>query len=151
MVHCCRPTDCNVDPGSGETKKTFLAEALLRTESEVVFIFDVPCSAFSPLYGFPAHIHTSYSYTTLTRPGFLYRITALPRPQRFEPFSARMLRRQVWGMYCKLIRDGVLPHLNPWKRRDRQCGAGGAGAGGAVLEVRCWRCGASGGCCRTRT
>jgi hypothetical protein len=50
-------------------KKTFLASELLRTESEV-FIFDVPCSAFSPLYGKPAHIYAPYSYPTLTRPDF---------------------------------------------------------------------------------
>jgi hypothetical protein len=31
-------------------------------------------------------------------------------------------------IFCKLIRDGVLRHLNPWKLSDLQC----------VLEMRCF-------------
>ena len=38
-------------------------------------------------------------------------------------------------IFCKLIRDGALRHLNPWKLSDLQC----------------LRCGVSRGCCLTRT
>jgi hypothetical protein len=31
-------------------------------------------------------------------------------------------------IFCKLIRDGILRHLNPWKLSDLQC----------VLEMRCF-------------
>ena len=32
-------------------------------------------------------------------------------------------------IFCKLIRDGILKHLNPWKLSDLQC----------VLEMRCFK------------
>ncbi len=32
-------------------------------------------------------------------------------------------------IFCKLIRDGILRHLNPWKLSDLQC----------VLEMRCFK------------
>ena len=32
-------------------------------------------------------------------------------------------------IFCKLVRDGILRHLNPWKLSDLQC----------VLEMRCFK------------
>jgi hypothetical protein len=47
-------------------------------------------------------------------------------PSSYGTSAMATLGEQV--IFCKLIRDGALRHLNPWKLSDLQC----------VLEMRCF-------------
>ena len=62
-----------------------------------------------------------------TGPGVTRRVT---RSQTRERKSAAVRETSVGEdvIFCKLIRDGALRHLNPWKLSDLQC----------VLEMRCF-------------
>ncbi len=71
-----------------------------------------------------------------TIPGVTRRVTRRQTRDN-KRLNARETERVGEGViFCKLIRDGALRHLNPWKLSDLQC----------VLEMRCFE-----GCCLTRT
>jgi ankyrin repeat protein len=66
-----------------------------------------------------------------TVPGVTRRVTrSQTREKRQRKIAA--VRETSLGedvIFCKLIRDGILRHLNPWKLSDLQC----------VLEMRCFK------------
>jgi hypothetical protein len=63
-----------------------------------------------------------------TIPGVARRVTRSQTRDNTR-LNARETERVGEGViFCKLIRDGALRHLNPWKLSDLQC----------VLEMRCF-------------
>jgi hypothetical protein len=63
-----------------------------------------------------------------TVPGVTRRVTrSQTREGKRAAVRATSLGEDV--IFCKLIRDGILRHLNPWKLSDLQC----------VLEMRCFK------------
>jgi ankyrin repeat protein len=65
-----------------------------------------------------------------TVPGVTRHVTRSQTRQKRQRESAAMRETSLGEdvIFCKLVRDGVLRHLNPWKLSDLQC----------VLEMRCF-------------
>ena len=65
-----------------------------------------------------------------TIPGVTRRVTRSQTRQKRQRKSAAVRETSLGEdvIFCKLIRDGALRHLNPWKLSDLQC----------VLEMRCF-------------
>ena len=65
-----------------------------------------------------------------TVPGVTRRVTRSQTREKRQRKSAAMRETSLGEdvIFCKLIRDGALRHLNPWKLSDLQC----------VLEMRCF-------------
>jgi hypothetical protein len=60
--------------------------------------------------------------------GVTRRVTRSRTRERYPSAAVRETSLGEDVIFCKLIRDGVLRHLNPWKLSDLQC----------VLEMRCF-------------
>jgi hypothetical protein len=66
-----------------------------------------------------------------TVPGVTRRVTRSQTREKRQRKSAAVRETSLGEdvIFCKLIRDGILRHFNPWKLSDLQC----------VLEMRCFK------------